>query len=115
MQPWLLDLAPAFRGPADTIDPQLDGARLRSLQQRVLTLMADGAWRTLGEIRMAVGGSELESRRAFETHVGSAFGGHCVERRRRGSPRAGLSEYRILGPSTEPCRKPPRSKAHSSR
>jgi hypothetical protein len=35
-----------------------DGQRIANLRQRVQALMEDHAWRTLGEIRAAVGGSE---------------------------------------------------------
>jgi hypothetical protein len=74
----------------------LDGDRLTSQLEAVQALMQDGTWRTLGEIRAALGrGSEAGlSARLRESRTRQA-GGWTVERRRRGDPQAGLWEYRL--------------------
>lgn len=94
--PPLFDLAPRFHGPADSADLVLDTPRLRTLQGRVTALMADGSWRTLAEIRAAVGaGSETGISARLRDARRAACGGWNVERRRRGTPAAGLWEYRL--------------------
>lgn len=85
-----------------TYEPALDYERLNGQQERVARVMADGRWRTLGEIQ-----AEIEAR--FDTHDPQAslsarlrdlrkpkFGGHTVDRRRRGEGKRGLFEYRLL-------------------
>ena len=74
----------------------LDGDRLTSQLQAVQALMQDGVWRTLAEIRAALGrGSEAGlSARLRESRTRQA-GGWTVERRRRGDPKNGLWEYRL--------------------
>ena len=96
VQPSLLDLAPRFAGPADAVDPVLDDARLRTLQARVIELMSDGAYRTLGEIKAITGGSETGISARLRDARRPAFGGYHVERRRRGDAAAGLWEYRFV-------------------
>ena len=79
-----------------TYSKTLDGDRLTSQLAAVHALMQDGMWRTLGEIRAALGrGSEagLSARlRESRTRHG---GGWTVSRRRRGDPQAGLWEYAL--------------------
>ena len=89
-------LAPCLWMPNATYTGALDGDRLTSQLQAVQGLMQDGTWRTLGEIRAALGrGSEAGlSARLRESRTRHA-GGWTVERRRRGDPRHGLWEYRL--------------------
>ena len=77
----------------------LDGDRLTSQLQAVQALMQDGTWRTLAEIRAALGrGSEAGlSARLRESRTRQA-GGWTVERQRRGDPKVGLWEYRLSKP-----------------
>lgn len=89
---------PDFDG--STINPSLDDARLRSLLARVEALMRDGQWRTLAEISAATGGSEASVSARLRDLRKAKFGGHTVDRRRRGEPEAGLWEYRLV---VEPC------------
>ena len=79
-----------------TIDPQLDAARLETLLGKVSELMYDGAWRTLAEIRDVTGGSEAGISARLRDLRKRKFGGHLVERRRRGDPKAGLFQYRLI-------------------
>lgn len=85
----------------DTYDPELDYSRLNGQQERVARVMADGQWRSLGEIQAAI-------ERRFDTHDPQAsisarlrdlrkekFGGYTVERQRRGQGKKGLYEYRL--------------------
>jgi hypothetical protein len=47
---------PLFTLPrGDTFDLERDGARLGEQQRAVFTLMRDGRWRTLADIRLATG------------------------------------------------------------
>jgi hypothetical protein len=54
--------------------------------------MSDGVWRTLAEIKEAVGGSEAGISARLRDARRPAVGGFIVERRRRGAPAAGLWE-----------------------
>jgi len=85
-----LPLAPRFNG-AEYLPPR-DDARLTGQLQRVYDLMADGRWRTLGEIGVATGDPQ-PSISAQLRHLRKArFGGHQVERRYQGE---GLFAYRL--------------------
>lgn len=78
-----------------TYSGDLDGERLTSQLAAVLALMRDGTWRTLSEIRAAIGrGSEAGLSARLREIRGSRRG--RVERRRRGDPKNGLHEYRLL-------------------
>ena len=83
-----------FDGP--TFSPQYDVERLTSQLAKVFTLMRDGHWRTLGEIADSVGGSEAGVSARLRDFRKERFGGHSVERRRRGEPSDGLFEYRLV-------------------
>lgn len=79
-----------------TFDPETDCARLMSLLARVESLMRDGQWRTLSEISRITCGSEASVSARLRDLRKEKFGGHIVERRRRGPPEAGLWEYRLI-------------------
>lgn len=87
-----------FRGA--TFDPALDQERLTTLLKRVYWLMRDGQWRTLREIVNVVGGSEAgvsaRIRQLQNEEHPSPFGVVPFEKRRRGDPRWGLFEYRMV-------------------
>lgn len=91
---WETQLVPMVMD-APTYSGDLDGERLTSQLDAVLALMQDGTWRTLGEIRAAIGrGSEAGLSARLREIRGSRRG--QVERRRRGDPKQGLWEYRCL-------------------
>lgn len=77
-----------------TYEPALDGVRLGSQLQRVAALMADGRWRTLAEIAGTADGSEAGVSARLRDMRKTRFGGHTVERRRRGGT-GGTWEYHL--------------------
>lgn len=91
--------APRFHG--DTYVAKWDEKRLTTLLGRVYTLMQDGQWRTLGEIRDAFGGGGEASISARIRQLGSM--GYKYEKRRRGEPKDGLWEYRFLMTGGQAC------------
>lgn len=74
---------------------ELDGARISGQRKRVLDLMQDGLWRTLGEISLATGDPQASVSARLRDFRKERFGALNVERRRRGEPMCGLWEYRI--------------------
>jgi hypothetical protein len=86
--------APLFDGR--TFIHELDGGRLGKQLQVVRALMLDGQWRTLGEISEATGYGEASVSARLRDCRKERFGGHQVQRRRRGDGRRGLFEYRII-------------------
>jgi DNA-binding transcriptional regulator GbsR (MarR family) len=88
-------MTPTLRFDGETFNPGLDRARLTGQLFRVYLLMADGHWRTLREISETTGGSEASVSARLRDLRKEKFGGHTVERQRRGEPKAGLWEYRL--------------------
>lgn len=72
-----------------------DTARLSGQLFEVKKLMADGAWRTLGELVKTTLGSEAGVSARLRDLRKPRFGGHHVERRKR-EGHGGLWEYRLL-------------------
>lgn len=79
----------------ETFDRDADGRRLNAQTQRVFDLMRDGTWRTLAEIAKATGDPEASISARLRDLRKEKFGGHAVERRRRGEVKRGLWEYRL--------------------
>lgn len=75
-----------------TLDAALDLDRRERLLDRVREFMLDHQWRTLGEIRSAVGGSETGVSARLRDLRKERHGAFTVERRERA---AGLWEYRV--------------------
>jgi hypothetical protein len=86
----------------DTYESAFDEKRLTGQWSRVWSIMSDGQWRTLGEI-------QAQSHIRFQKHDSESaisarlrdfrkevFGGHTVDRRRRGEAEKGLFEYRVI-------------------
>ena len=83
-------------GPRDgtTFIPKKDEKRLNTLSDLVWALMKDGQWRTLAEIKTAIGkGSEGGIHARLRDWRKKKFGGHEVPRRRRSE---GTHEYRLV-------------------
>ena len=80
----------------DTFDREHDGGRLNAQTRRVYTLMVDGHWRTLAEIHDLTGDPEASISARLRDLRKPKFGGFAVERRRRGTPKLGIWEYRLL-------------------
>lgn len=104
-QPTLFDapLAPAFAGPEYT--PALDRERLTKQHERVLGVMLDGQWRTLGELCARL--NKLYPGTIFpEPSISAqirhlkkpAFGSYDVSKRRRGNVSSGLYEFHVSQP-----------------
>lgn len=71
--------APAFDG--DTFVPERDQKRLTLQHCRVLALMRDGQWRSLGEIRAVTGDPEASVSARLRDLRKPKFGGHTVNRK----------------------------------
>jgi hypothetical protein len=82
-----------------TYSPAADRRRLTGQLARVRALMSDGRWRALAEIAAEVGGSEAGVSARLRDLRKARFGGHAVDRRRRGEAGRGLFEYRLRGAS----------------
>lgn len=85
-----------FEGPGVT---ENDAEHLGKQLIRVKTLMSDGQWRTVPEIVLQLGQpliSETGASARLRDLRKPRFGGHTVERRRRGGPDSRLYEYRLL-------------------
>ncbi len=78
-----------------TYEPKFDATRLRGEMAHVYHTMKDGQWRTLGEIRRQQYSEAGISARLRDLRK-AKFGGHTVNRRRRGDPKRGLFEYQLL-------------------
>jgi hypothetical protein len=76
----------------DTI-AAFDCERLGRQLAGVLGALERGGWWTLGELVAVAGGSESGCSARVRDLRKPKFGGHVIERRRRGDPRAGLWEY----------------------
>lgn len=86
----------------DTYTPELDRARLGAQAQRVLDLMNDGRWRTLGEISDQTHDPEASISARLRDLRKPAFGGHTIDRRHRGPAEHGQYEYRLVPAHTTP-------------
>lgn len=93
LEEWL-KRQPQFSGK--TYQEKHDRHRLESQFMRVFNLMRDSRWRTLGEIREAVGGSEAGISARLRDFRKPENGSHRVESRRRGDVACGLHEYRLV-------------------
>lgn len=80
----------------DTYVREFDQDRLNAQTRRVYGLMIDGAWRTLAEISAETGDPEASVSARLRDLRKSRFGGHTVNRRRRGEPRMGIFEYQLI-------------------
>jgi hypothetical protein len=82
-----------FNGP--DYDPDLDNARLTGQIRRVFKLMRDGVWRTLSEIETGTGDPQSSISAQLRHLRKERFGGHKVDKRRRGKAESGLFEYSL--------------------
>jgi hypothetical protein len=96
--------AVTFQGA--TYEPRHDKERLTRQLDRVRECMLEkmlpehtaGQWLTLSELVHWCGGSEAGISARLRDLRKPQFGGYIVERRRRGDPKRGLFEYRLLPP-----------------
>lgn len=73
--------------------PWRDDERLTNQYRRVVTLMADGAWRSLREIADLTGAPEASASAQLRHARKRRFGAHQVEKRHEGN---GLYLYRLI-------------------
>lgn len=83
-----------FNGP--TYDAHVDRVRLTGQVERIFTLMRDGTFRTLPEIAAATKDPEASISAQLRHLRKERFGGHTIEKRRRGADTSGLWEYRLI-------------------
>ena len=89
-------MTPTDRFDGKTFVEELDGERLGRQLSQVRALCLDGVWRTLREISLALEAPEASVSARLRDLRKPRFGEHEVMRRRRGDPRSGLHEYRVL-------------------
>ena len=85
--------APHFNGPA--YEPALDHARLTLQLDRIKRLMLDGVWRAYHEISAITGDPEGSIGAQLRHLRKKRFGSYIVTKRRRGTAKQGLWEYRL--------------------
>lgn len=78
-----------------TYNKKLDRSRLTGQWLLVFDLMKDGAWRTLREIADRTGCPEASVSARLRDFRKAKFGGHAVDRRRRGIWTDGVWEYQV--------------------
>ncbi len=84
-----------------TYEPEYDKVRLNKQASRVWMQVASGRWLTLREIEDATGDPQASISARLRDFRKDRFGGHSIERRRRGEAKQGLWEYRLI-PSARP-------------
>lgn len=96
---------PQFGGK--TFKPEFDAERLTGQWRRVWGAMVDGEWRTLNEIQRNIEYwyEKYDSEAAISARLRDfrkvKFGGHTVNRRRRGDAKKGLFEYQLVTASAD--------------
>ena len=83
-----------FDGPA--YSPEHDRVRLTGQLERIVDVMKDGEWRTLGGIAALAHAPEASVSAQLRHLRKPRFGKHTVLKRRRGDPGDGLYEYRLI-------------------
>ena len=76
---------------------RFDRDRLNAQCRRVYDVMADGHWRTLAEIHAACGDPESSISARLRDFRKAKCGMMDVPKRRRGDPKDGVWEYRVIG------------------
>lgn len=79
-----------------TYEKQHDEKRLQNALVKVLGVMMDSRWRTLGEISRSTGVPESSASARLRDLRKERFGGFVVERRARDKRIKGIFEYRVL-------------------
>ena len=84
----------AFQG--SDLDYSLDFPRLSKQILRIFKLMSDNRWRTLNEIARATNDPEGSISAQLRNMRKDYYGNHIIDKRRRGLPKNGLWEYRLV-------------------
>ena len=77
-------------------DPKLDGKRLSGQMLRVFEYMRNGKWYTLHEISSSINEPESSVSAQMRNLRKDRNGKHTIEKRRRGEPKNGLWEYKLI-------------------
>lgn len=85
---------PVFDG-SDYV-PEIDDKRLTGQIKAICELMADGVWRTLGEIEAATNYPQASISAQLRHLRKKKFGNNTVNKRRRGDETQGLFEYQLI-------------------
>ncbi len=84
-----------LRLDGSTYSAPLDAIRLGRQLAAVLSALRRGGWWTLAELVAIAGGSEAGVSARLRDLRKPKFGGHQVDRRRRGDPTSGVWEYAL--------------------
>jgi len=76
--------------------PELDRKRLGGQMREVFFMMDDGIWRTLRDISELTGFPEASISAQLRHLRKEKFGSHIVNKRRRGDPKLGIWEYKLI-------------------
>jgi hypothetical protein len=76
--------------------PELDLVRLTGQTAKIYSLMKDQRWRTLYEIEFQVNAPQSSISAQLRHLRKERFGGHTVNKRRRGIAEEGLFEYQLI-------------------
>lgn len=87
-----------FDGPC--FDPEYDRERLSGQIRRVYEAMSSNDWMTLSELEDFTGDPQASISAQIRHLRKERFGGHVIEKRRRGEPKRGLWEYRLVTPTS---------------
>jgi predicted transcriptional regulator len=89
---------------------KFDHSRLKGQAINVFKLMSDNKWRTLNEIHNILNYPEASISATLRDFRKKHFGGHIVNRQRRGNPKQGLFEYQLIVNQNGEITKKPKSK-----
>ena len=78
-----------------TYDHAKDNLRLKTQLARVLSVMYDNQWKTLGEISAVTKDPQASISARLRDLRKQKFGGYVIERRNRGLATDGLFEYKL--------------------
>lgn len=84
---------PHFNGPS--YDPKFDQARLTGQIRRIYNVMLDEQWWTLAEIAQTTNDPQASISAQLRHLRKPRFGGHTINKRRRGAPGKGWWEYQL--------------------
>ena len=90
-----LQVQSKYRFGGSTYEPEHDETRLNKQLRRVYDAMKDGEWLTLDEIAGKTGDQCQSISARLRDFRKPRFGGHEVQRRRRGEPSQGIHEYKL--------------------
>jgi len=85
-----------LRFDGDVYVRSIDDGRLTKQLVRIIHLMLDGQWRTLGEIAELTKDPQPSISAQLRHLRKKRFGSHQVNKRRRGSAALGLWEYQLV-------------------